>query len=103
MTWIALKMLMGDKSQYIAIVFSFVCFLIAEQRAIFCGVMLRTTSTNHDTHGGRYTGDELDVRYIDDLKPISDDDLFRVRSVPGVAWTANLYRGQVSDPGCSDR
>jgi putative ABC transport system permease protein len=33
------------------------------------------------------------VRYVDDLKPISDDDVFRVRSVPGVAWAVNLYRG----------
>jgi putative ABC transport system permease protein len=95
-TWIALKMLMGDKSKYFAIIFgvSFACFLIAEQSAIFCGVMLRTTSTIHDTHGGDIWVMNSDVRYVDDLKPISDDDLFRVRSVPGVAWAVNLYRGQ---------
>ena len=34
------------------------------------------------------------VRYVDDLKAISDNDVFRVRSVPGVAWAVNLYRGQ---------
>ncbi len=96
MTWIALKMLMGDKSKYFAIVFgvSFACFLIAEQSAIFCGVMLRTTSQIRDTHGGDIWVMNSDVRYVDDLKPISDDDLYRVRSVPGVAWAVNLYRGQ---------
>jgi len=96
MTWIALKMLMGDKSKYFAIVFgvSFACFLIAEQSAIFCGVMLRTTSQIGDTHGADIWVMNTGVRYVDDLKAISDNDLYRVRSVPGVAWAVNLYRGQ---------
>jgi putative ABC transport system permease protein len=95
-TWIALKMLMGDRSKYFAIVFgvSFACFLIAEQSAIFCGVMLRTTSQIRDTHGGDIWVMNSGVRYVDDLKPISDDDLFRVRSIPGVSWAVKLYRGQ---------
>lgn len=95
MSWIALKMLMGDKNKYFALVFgvSFACFLIAEQCAIFCGVMLRTTGQIRDTHGADIWVMNHDVRYVDDLKPISDDDVFRVRSVPGVAWAVNLYRG----------
>jgi hypothetical protein len=53
MVWIALKMLMGDQSKYFAIIFgvTFACFLIAEQSATFCGVMLRTTSQIRDVHG----------------------------------------------------
>jgi putative ABC transport system permease protein len=96
MTWIALKMLIGDKSKYFAIIFgvSFACFLIAEQSAIFCGVMLRTTGQIRDTQGGDIWVMNPGVRYVDDLKPISDNDLFRVRGVPGVAWAVNLYRGQ---------
>jgi putative ABC transport system permease protein len=96
MTWIALKMLMGDKSKYFAIIFgvSFACFLIAEQSAVFCGVMLRTTGQIRDTHGADIWVMNTGVRYLDDLKAISDNDLFRVRSVPGVAWAVNLYRGQ---------
>jgi putative ABC transport system permease protein len=96
MVWIALKMLMGDKSKYIAILFgvSFACFLIAEQSATFCGIMLRTTSQIHDTQGADIWVMNAGVRYVDDLKAISDDDVFRVRSVPGVAWAVNLYRGQ---------
>ena len=96
MAWIALKMLMGDRSKYFAIVFgvSFACFLIAEQSAIFCGVMLRTTSQIRDTHGADLWVMNTGVRYVDDLKAISDDDVFRVRGVPGVAWAVNLYRGQ---------
>jgi putative ABC transport system permease protein len=96
MTWIALKMLMGDRSKYAAIIFgvTFACFLIAEQSAIFCGVMLRTTSQIRDTHGADIWVMNSGARYIDDLKAISDDDIFRVRSVPGVLWAVSLYRGQ---------
>ena len=95
MTWIALKMLTGDRSKYFAIIFgvTFACFLIAEQSAIFCGVMLRTTSQIRDTHGADIWVMNSDVRYVDDLKAISDNDVFRVRGVPGVAWAVNLYRG----------
>jgi putative ABC transport system permease protein len=96
MTWIALKMLTGDKSKYIAIIFgvTFACFLITEQSAIFCGIMLRTTSQIYDTQGADIWVMNPSVRYIEEVKPISDNDVFRVRGVPGVAWAVNLYRGQ---------
>lgn len=96
MTWVALKMLIGDRSKYSTMIFgiSFACFLIAEQSATFCGVMLRTTSQIQDTQGADIWVMNSGVRYIDDLKPISDNDLYRVRSVPGVVWAVNLYRGQ---------
>jgi putative ABC transport system permease protein len=95
MTWISLKMLTGDRSKYFAIVFgvTFACFLITEQSATFCGVMLRTTSQIRDTHGADLWVMNPGVRYVDDLKAISDYDVFRVRGVPGVAWAVNLYRG----------
>ena len=40
MTWIALKMLTGDRSKYYAIIFgvTFASLLITEQSAIFCGL-----------------------------------------------------------------
>jgi putative ABC transport system permease protein len=95
MTWIAWKMLTGDRSKYFAIVFgvTFACFLIAEQSATFCGVMLRTVGQIHDTQGADLWVMNPGVRYIDDLKAISDNDVYRVRSVPGVRWAVTLYRG----------
>ena len=86
MTWIALKMLTGDRGKYFAIIFgvTFSSLLIAEQSAIFCGVMLRTTSQIRDIEGVDIWVMNSNVRYIDDLKAISDDDVFRVRSVSGV-------------------
>jgi putative ABC transport system permease protein len=96
MNWIALKMLTGDRSKYYAIVFgvTFACFLIAEQSAVFCGVMRRTTSQIRDIQGAEIWVMNSNVRYIDNAKAISDNDVLRVRSVPGIAWAVNLYRGQ---------
>lgn len=96
MTWIALKMLTGDRGKYVAIIFgvTFASLLITEQSATFCGVMLRTTSQIRDTHGADIWVMNPNVRYVDDLKAISDNAVFRVRGVPGVAWAVNLYRGQ---------
>jgi len=96
MTWIALKMLTGDRGKYLAIILgvAFASLLITEQAAIFCGIMLRTTSQIRDTHGEDIWVMNPNVRYLDDAKAISDNDVFRVRGVPGVAWAVNLYRGQ---------
>jgi putative ABC transport system permease protein len=95
MVWIALKMLTGDRSKYFAIIFgvTFACLLIAEQAATFCGVMLRTTSQIRDTRGADIWVMNSNTRYVDDLKAISDDAVFQVRGVPGVAWAVGLYRG----------
>lgn len=95
MVWIALKMLTGDRSKYFAILFgvTFACLLIAQQSATFCGIMLRTTSQIRDIHGADLWVVNAGVRYIDDLKAISDNDVFRVRGAPGVAWAVNFYKG----------
>lgn len=95
MYWIALKMLTGDRSKYWAIIFgiTFACVLIAEQAAMFCGIMLRTTSQIRDIHDADIWVMNSYLRYIDDLKPIADTAFLRVRGVPGVAWAVNLYKG----------
>ena len=95
MSWVALRMLTGDRTKYLAIIFgvAFACFLIAEQSATFCGVMRRTTSQIRDTHGADIWVMNNGARYVDDLKGISDNAVLRVRGVPGVAWAVNLYRG----------
>src|SRR3954447_22053071 len=96
LTWIALKMLTGDRGKYLAIIFgvAFASLLITEQAAIFCGIMLRTTSQIRDIHGVDVWVMNPQVRYVDDAKAISDNDVFRVRGIPGVEWAVNLYRGQ---------
>ena len=95
MVWIALKMLTGDRSKYLAIIFgiTFACVLIAEQSAMFCGIMMRTTSQIRDVHDADIWVMNQDVRYIDDLKAIADTAHLRVRGVPGVAWAVQFYKG----------
>ncbi len=62
-------MLTGDRSKYAAIIFgvAFACFLIAERSAIFCGVMLRTTSQIREVRGVDVWVMNTNVRYVDDL------------------------------------
>lgn len=70
MTRIALKMLMDERSKYFAIIFgvTFACFLIAEQSATFCGIMLRTTSQIRDTFGADIWVMNCNLRYVDELQ-----------------------------------
>eukprot|EP00475_Leptophrys_vorax_P036122 TRINITY_DN60444_c0_g1_i2.p1 TRINITY_DN60444_c0_g1~~TRINITY_DN60444_c0_g1_i2.p1 ORF type:complete len:112 (-),score=1.66 TRINITY_DN60444_c0_g1_i2:69-404(-) len=95
MYWIALKMLTGDRSKYIAIILgiTFSCVLMAEQSAMFCGIMLRTTSQIRDVHDADIWVMNPHARYMDDLKAIADTAYLRVRGVPGVAWAVDFYKG----------
>jgi putative ABC transport system permease protein len=95
MIWIAMKMLTGDRRKYYAIVFgvAFGCLLIAEQSATFCGVMLRTVGAVLDTHDADVWVVNPAVENLDDLKPISDNAVLRVRGVPGVAWAVPRFQG----------
>ncbi|GIW79161.1 MAG: ABC transporter permease [Gemmatales bacterium] len=95
MSWIAWKMLTGDRSKYMGIIFgvTFASLLIAQQTSIFCGLMLRTTSQIRDIRGADIWVMDANVQYIDDLKPLSDIELYRVRGVSGVKWAVPLYKG----------
>jgi putative ABC transport system permease protein len=95
MNWVALKMLTGDRSKYLGIIFgvTFAALLIAQQASIFCGIMQRTTSQIRDVKGATIWVMNPGVRYVDDVRPISDDDVYRVRSVKGVEWAVNFYKG----------
>jgi putative ABC transport system permease protein len=95
MTWIALKMLIGNRGKYYAIVFgiAFACMLMAQQASIFVGLMRNTTSQIRDIQGADVWVMESSVQFADDITPLSDNDLYRVRGVPGVAWAVRLYKG----------
>lgn len=95
MTWIALKMLTGDRAKYLGIIFgvAFASLLIGQQASIFCGLMSMTTSQIRDLQGAELWVMDRNCRYVDDIKPLSDSDLYRVRGVPGVEWAVRLYKG----------
>jgi len=93
--WIAWKMLIGNRVKYLGIVFGvvFAALLIAQQSSIFCGLMSLTISQIRDTEGPDIWVMDRNVQYVDDIKPLSDTELFRVKSVPGVEWAVRFYKG----------
>ena len=97
MLWIAWKMLIGNRAKYLGIVFGvvFAALLIAQQSSIFCGLMLLTISQIRDTQGPDIWVMDQNVQYVDDIKPLADTELFRVKGVPGVEWAVRFYKGVV--------
>jgi putative ABC transport system permease protein len=96
MAWIALKMLVGDRAKFLGIVLglTFSALLITQQGSIFCGLMLRTCGQITDITGADLWVMDPTVRYIDDVKPMIENNLYRVRGVEGVLWAVPLYKGQ---------
>ena len=97
MLYLALKMLIGDRSKYIGIVIglSFAAFIITQQSAILVGIVNRTFGFVTDTsHANIWVADPT-MLYIDDIKPMKDTALYRVRSVEGVEWAVPMYKGLI--------
>ncbi len=97
MVWIALKMLTGDRTKYVGIVFgvAFASMLISHQVSIFLSIMARCTSLIRNVQEGEIFVMDPTVRQADEVIGLSDDDLHRVRGVDGVAWAVKFYRGTV--------
>jgi putative ABC transport system permease protein len=99
MNFIALKMLIGDRLKYIALVagVAFAALLITQQASIFTGYTLRTGSWIRETSAGPADLWVMDpqVKFSEGAKPLSDTALQRVRSVTGVASAVPLYKGML--------
>src|SRR5215471_17269237 len=82
MSFVALKMLTGDRAKYLGLIFAiaFASFLLENQSSIFAGVMLRTASQIVDVTDA-------------DIWAMTENDLYRVRGVPGVQWAVRLFKG----------
>jgi putative ABC transport system permease protein len=97
MNFVALKMLIGDKLKYIALVagVAFAALLITQQASIFTGYTLRTGSWIRETSASQADLWVMDpqVQFSEGPKPLSDTALQRVRSVAGVASAVPLYKG----------
>lgn len=96
MNWIALKMLTGDRAKYLGIIagITFAALLIAQQASIAIGLLLRTTAHIQDIADADIWVMDPNVQFIDEFKPLSDNDLYRVQGVPGVSWAVRIYKGQ---------
>jgi putative ABC transport system permease protein len=95
MNWLALRMLMGNRAKYVAMLFgiTFASLLICQQCSIFCGVMRMCTGQIRDVQDAGIWVLAPESRYVDDLRPLSEQRVEQVRSVPGVAWAAPFQKG----------
>src|SRR5262245_2965135 len=97
MNWIALRMLTGDRSKYLGLIFgvTFATLLMTQQVSIFMGILTRTGNQILEIRDADIWVMDNRVRYIDEAPGLKDNDLMRVRGVPGVAWAVRSYKGIV--------
>src|SRR3982750_4361376 len=97
MNFIAIKMLVGDRAKYLGIIMglTFASLLITQQLAIFLGLMTRTYGAISDLALPDVWVMDPKVQFIDDIKPLQDTQLYRVRGVDGVEWAVPPYKGLV--------
>jgi putative ABC transport system permease protein len=97
MVFVALKMLVGDRAKFLGIVFgiTFAAMLITQQASIFIGLMTRTFGFITDTTQPDVWVMDPKVQFVDDIKPMQDTQLLRVRGIEGVAWAMPLYKGLI--------
>lgn len=92
---VALKMLVGDRAKYLGIIvgLTFASLLMTQQASIFIGLMTRTFGFITDTSLPDIWVMDPKVQFIDDIKPLQDTQLLRVRGIEGVEWAVPLYKG----------
>lgn len=95
MNWVAWKMLNGDPAKYLGTVFgvAFGVLLISQQCSIFVGIILRTANPTAEIREPDLWVMDPYVPNADEVQPLSDSDVYRVRGIPGVEWAVRLYKG----------
>jgi putative ABC transport system permease protein len=103
MSFIALKILFGDRAKYLGIVIglTFASLLITQQSAIFAGMMTRTFSFLSDVSLPDIWVVDPQGKYIDDIRPMRDTEYQRVRGLEGVQWAVPLFKGSPALPAIS--
>jgi putative ABC transport system permease protein len=88
-------MLTGDRAKYLGLIFAiaFSTFLMSHQTSIFCGLMNRTRSQILDVKDAEIWVMDPKTQYLDEVKALPEQDVYRVRSVSGVEWAVPLLKG----------
>jgi putative ABC transport system permease protein len=94
-SFVALKMLTGDRAKYLGLVFTiaFCTFLLENQTSIFAGILSRTGSQIADVTDAEIWVMDPKTEYFEQTKALKDTDLARVRGVEGVGWASRLFKG----------
>ena len=93
----ALRMLIGDKTKLLGLIFgvAFSTLLICQQVSIFAGLLGRASSVINDVRAANIWVMDPSVRTVDASYPMRDTELWRVRGVEGIAWAVPLFKSQV--------
>ena len=96
MNWVAWKMLNGDTAKYLGTIFgvAFGVLLIAQQSSIFVSLLRRTASTVLNVRDAQIWVFEESMQNTEEIRPMSESDLNRVRGVPGVDWAVRFFKSQ---------
>ncbi len=94
MNFVALKMLFGDRAKYLMLLagLTFSTMLIVQQGSIFWGLMTWSMSGITNVNAPIWITDP-NINQVEEIKPLADTAVTRVRSVPGVKWAVPLYKG----------
>lgn len=84
---IAIKMLTQDRAKYLLLVsaLTFASLLMTQQGSVFLGLLRWCTATIRNTQAEIWVVDPQ-VEQVNEIQPLRDIDLSRVRSVAGVEW-----------------
>jgi len=95
MNGVALRILLGDRAKYIGLIFgiAFSTMLMSNQISIFTGLMLRTAGQIIDAREADVWVMDPRVEYVDEIEPMTDMQLGRVRGVDGVDWAVPFFKG----------
>ena len=94
MLTIALKMLFRDRAKYAMLVcgLAFCSLLMCQQTSVFCGLMMWTTATVRNIGAPVWVVDAK-VEQANEVIPMREIEVERVRGARGVAWAVPLYTG----------
>lgn len=90
---VALKMLFGDRAKYLSLVLglSFAVLLVAQQLAIFLGLMLQASGPLQNVSQPDLWVTDPNLKWVSETRNLGENDLNRIRSVPGVAWAEPFF------------
>lgn len=94
MLGVAMKMLMGDRVKYFGLIFgiAFATLLMTQQVSIFIGLLTWGANPVLDVREAQIWVMDKRVRQAEEGLAIGDSQLYRVRSVEGVAWAVPYFR-----------
>jgi len=95
MIWVAWRMLTGDTAKYLGAVFgvAFGVLLITQQASVFVGIISRTANPLSDVREASIWVCDEYLQNADEIEPMSDNAVYRVRGVEGIEWAVRLYKG----------